>query len=633
MLCDAKPFPGASSSSGIGSHIQAMLFVVLCVLITTHCGTPSQLATAQAAQAGTATADHVVKLRTLREPKSIFDGPAELPRVYIQTALADTPAPGSTITVNSGGDLQSALNTAKCGDTVSLQAGATFSGAFTFPAKRCDDRHWIIVRTNSRDSDLPSEGNRVTPCYAGISSLAGRPAFHCASTKNVLAKLNMNSTGPGPILFASSAAYYRLIGLEITRSTGIGIVNSLASVKSGGTASNLIFDRVWMHGTTHDETDKGVNLGGTSYVSAVDSFFTDLHCISKSGSCTDSAAVSGGAANPVGPYKIVNNFLEASGENILFGGAESATTPADIEIRFNHFFKPLTWLKGQAGFVGGSNGNSFIVKNFLELKNAQRVLVEGNVMENNWGGFSQNGYAILVTPKNQAGSHGTNLCPNCLVTDVTIRYCTSSHTGAGIQIANALGDNGGAALDGQRYSIHDLILDDIDADKYAGAGRFAQVMTIAGAPVLQNVALDHITAFAPSGLFTVGGSLTSKMTSFTFSNSLVTPGPTPVWSTGGGASNCAYYDKPLTTFNSCFKPYSFVSNAIIGTSTSYPPSAWPGSNFFPADANAVQFVKYNDGNGGDYHLRSTSPYKNAGSDGKDLGADVDEVLSETAGVY
>ena len=124
----------------------------------------------------------------------------------------------------------------------------------------------------------------------------------------------------------------------------------------------------------------------------------------------------------MGPYKIVDNFLEASGENILFGGGAATVTPADIEISQNHLFKPLTWMKGQAGYVGGTNGNPFIVKNLLELKNAQRVLIDSNIMEYSWGGFSQVGFAILLTPKNQAGDNGTNVCPDCQVTDVTIRY-------------------------------------------------------------------------------------------------------------------------------------------------------------------------------------------------------------------
>src|SRR5580704_3540724 len=98
---------------------------------------------------------------------------------------------------------------------------------------------------------------------------------------------------------------------------------------------------------------------------------------------------------------------EASGENILLGGGPATTTPADIEIRRNHMFKPMIWMKGQPGFVGGRDGNPFSVKNLFELKNAQRVLFEGNVLENTWGGFSQAGFGFLLTPKNQA-AHGGN---------------------------------------------------------------------------------------------------------------------------------------------------------------------------------------------------------------------------------
>ncbi len=291
-------------------------------------------------------------------------------------------------------------------------------------------------------------------------------------------------------------------------------------------------------------------------------------------------------------------------------------------------------MKGQSGYVGGSNGDPFIVKNFLELKNAQRVLIEANIMENTWGGFSQNGYAILLTPKNQADPSSTaNLCPNCFVTDVTVRYNTISHVGSGLQIANALSDNKGAALDGQRYSVHDLIIDDIDPVKYTGSGHVAEIMSVLGAPLLQNLSINHVTAFAPSGLMSIGDTTGTKIPNFTFNNSIVSAGTYPVWSIGGGTANCAYYDKPLTTFTACFSPYSFASNAIIASPSAYPPTMWPSGNAFPSDASTVQFVKYNNGNGGDYHLLPSSPYKNAGTDGKDLGADVDTILSETVGVY
>ena len=49
--------------------------------------------------------------------------------------------------------------------------------------------------------------------------------------------------------------------------------------------------------------------------------------------------------------------------------------------------------------------------------------------------------------------------------------------------------------------------------------------------------------------------------------------------------------------------------------------------------SGLQFVNYNNGNGGNYQLLSTSPYHNAATDGTDLGADISTIVSETAGVY
>jgi hypothetical protein len=550
----------------------------------------------------------------------------------MQSAMSNTPAPGKTITVNSGGNLQSALNSASCGDTIQLQAGATFVGIFTFPAKNCDDNNWIIVRTSADDSLLPAEGSRLTPCYAGVASLPGRPAWQCASTNNVLAKLVMPTSASGPVIFASGANYYRLTGLEVTRAAFPGPVYELVLFR--GAADHVEFDRLWLHGTAQGETARGIGLEGTN-IAIVDSSFTDFHCISVTGSCSDAQAIAGGGGNDVmGPYKIVDNFLEASGENILFGGGAATTTPTDIEIRQNHFFKPLIWMKGQAGYVGATNGNPFIVKNLLELKNAQRVLVEGNIMDYSWGGFSQSGFAILLTPKNQASGNGGNLCPVCQATDVTIRYNLVRHVGAGLQIANALSDNGGAQLDGQRYTIHDLLIDDMDGKKYNGANLFAQLSVGAGAPLLQNLTIDHVTAFPSSTMLSIGKMVATNgpMKNFVFTNNILSMGKYPVWSTGGGPKNCAFFDKPLTTFDACFKPYTFAGNVLMGDTTAYPSSAWPPRNFFPSTAKDVRFVNYSGGNGGDYHLQPSSPYKGKGTDGKDPGADIDAINSATAGV-
>jgi len=82
-----------------------------------------------------------------------FDGPAELPRVLSR---------------------QQAINSASCGDTIYVQAGATYTTGLTLPAKPCDSQHWITIRTSAPDTASPTPGHRITPCYAGVTSLPAR---------------------------------------------------------------------------------------------------------------------------------------------------------------------------------------------------------------------------------------------------------------------------------------------------------------------------------------------------------------------------------------------------------------------------------------------------------------------------
>ena len=564
---------------------------------------------------------------------SNFDGPAELPRVYLQTSLADTPAPGKTMLVKTASDFQAALNGAICGDTIQLQAGTTFSGVFVFPNEPCDNAHWIIVRTSAPDASLPSEGTRITPCFAGVTSLPGRPAFNCQSTKNVMARLVVPvSNGNGPVTFAPGANHYRLIGLEITRATAPGLVSELITPQTHCPADHIIVDRSWVHGTPQDETTRGVYFSGVTSGAVIDSFFTDFHCVARSGACTDAQAIAGGLGDlPSGPIKITNNFMEAAGENILFGGGEATVVPADIEVRQNYLFKPMIWMPGQPGFVGGRDGNPFIVKNHFELKNAQRVLFEGNVAEYTWGGFSQEGYSLLLTPKNQAGAGNSNLCPSCLVSDVTIRYSKVSHAASGMEIATIRSDNHGEALGGLRYSIHDITFDDISASTYQGDGALFLISNNWSSHALQNVNINHVTGFGDPThpLIYVGDYVgLPRISGLVFTNNILIAGPYPVWSTGG-ATNCAIHDIPLETLNTCFSSYTFSNNALIATSSAL---KWPAGNFFPANPQAVGFVNYNGANGGNYRVLPTSKYEHGATDGKNLGADIDLIDAATAGV-
>ncbi|MGO9073110.1 MAG: putative Ig domain-containing protein, partial [Terriglobales bacterium] len=566
-----------------------------------------------------------------------YDGPAQLPLKTVASAMSQTPAPGSLISVNASGNLQSALNSAACGDVIQLQAGATFSGNFTLPAKNCTDSDWIIIRTSSPDSALPAEGQRVTPCYAGVSSLEGRPAYNCQNPQDVLAKVEMVKTGNGPFQIANGANFYRFVGLEITRTNGLRGNGALITLL--GTADHIIVDRSWLHGNTQDETNDGFAMSGGTYIAVVDSYFSDFHCIADKGSCTDAHAVSAGVSDTQdGPYKIEDNFLEASGEGVMFGGGPATMTPTDIEIVGNHFWKPWQWMPGNPQFVGGPEGNPFIVKNHMELKNAVRVLAEANLMDNVWGGFSQTGFGVLLTPKNQHTRSGKNVCDICEVTDVTFRYNQISHAGGGMQLATSIsgnGQGGAPAKAGTRWSIHDVVMDDLSTN-YVGGGSAFEIVNGWPKNPLNTVTVNHITAFPDSGshVTTMGNDAGNEsMYALVFTNNLVLTGRYPVWNAlGGGRGSCASKDVPLTSITNCFTTYTFQNNGLIATPPQFPPSDWPSANFFPASPAAVQFVNYNNGNGGDYELLPNSPYKGKGTDGKDLGADINGLDAALAGV-
>ncbi len=74
-------------------------------------------------------------------------------------------------------------------------------------------------------------------------------------------------------------------------------------------------------------------------INILNSYVSDIKAINA-----DSQAING--YNGAGPFTIENNYLEAAGENVLFGGADPAVAnlvPSDIVLRRNHLFKPLEW--------------------------------------------------------------------------------------------------------------------------------------------------------------------------------------------------------------------------------------------------------------------------------------------------
>jgi hypothetical protein len=367
---------------------------------------------------------------------------AELPREILEFPYPAVT--GKQIVVRAGDNLQAALDRARRGDEIVLEAGATFTGSFVLPAKPGTSAEgWIIVRSD-RLEQLPPVGTRVTPEHAALMPRIVTPNARPA------------------ILTRAEARGWRLVGLEVTVDDAwseiqygivtLGDANRQTSLEQ--VPSDIVLDRMYIHGQTTTKTTRCVTLN-SARSAVIDSFLWDCHAKGF-----DSQAIVGW--NGPGPFKIVNNTLAGAGENIMFGGGDPSIPgliPSDIEIRRNHIVTPIAW-KGV-----------WTRKNLFELKNARRVLLEGNVLEGSWGD-AQVGYAVILKSANQAGR-----CTWCSTSDVTIRNNLFRNVGAGINLAGREGSNKNP-VDSllRRVTIENNLMTDVRVMPYRGEGRLIQLL-------------------------------------------------------------------------------------------------------------------------------------------------------------
>jgi hypothetical protein len=501
----------------------------------------------------------------------------ELPRIYLDTTYKE-PAGGQK-QIPSGADLQAALNAAKPGDVLTLQAGATFTGNFTLPVK--SGAEWIIVRSSTADSTLPRPGVRVTP-----------------ESSKLMPKIVTPNGGPA-LTAGDGAHHFRFIGIEFAVAPGVKQANSLLLLGDGQTSlaqlpHDLIFDRVYIHGNPTLTLRRGVTLNSAS-TAFIDSYISDCH---ENGA--DSQAIVG-FSGP-GPYKIVNNYLEGAGENMMFGGAEPTIknlVPSDIEFRLNHCFKPVSWKRDDPSFAG----HKWSVKNLFELKNAQRVLVTGNIFENNWLD-AQNGFAILFTVR----GHGA---PWSVVQDVTFTNNIIRHVSGGFNISGR--DDNETTLPTKRIRISNNLLEDVNGARWGGTGRAFQMvlgpafLTIENNTIFQS---NHIAVLdePPPGQ------------RFVFQNNIIAKNEYGFFGSGVGEGTEA--------LEKYFPGYVFRKNVIVGGSS----KIYPQDNFFPGSFDEVKFI---DQKGGNYRLAANSPFKDRSTAGKNVGCDftvLEAALSGKVGI-
>jgi hypothetical protein len=494
-----------------------------------------------------------------------------LPAVYLDTTFVRPT--GRSIKVEpddragTTGGLQTALDAALPGDVIELRAGGVYTGNFVLPEKA--GAGWITIRSWSPPSNFPPQGTRIRPNLSGS-----------------LPRIVTANAAPA-IATAAGAHHYRFVGIEFAVADGVptngGIVvfgdpnqTSLADVPT-----DLVVDRCIVRGNATGDITRGVTLN-SARTAVVDSHVSEIHS-----RFIDTQAVCGWAGP--GPFKVVNNYLEGAAENIMFGGGDpkiADLVPSDIEIRRNHLFKPMRWRQGDPSYAG----IPWVVKNLLELKNARRVLVEGNLLENNWVA-AQSGYAVLFTVRNQDGT-----APWSVVEDVTFENNTVRRSSSGVNIL--LADDIHTSEQGRRVLLRNNMFDELGAPSVGGQGNF--LLIASGV----DVTIDHNTIIHTGAIITAYGGLSPG---FAYTNNCASHNEYGVIGDGVGIGK--------TALDAFFPEQLFKRNVLAGgVETSY-----PEDNLFPATLASVGLTPNSNGK---YKLDSESPLVGAGSDGADIGCDL-----------
>src|SRR5262249_61645072 len=93
---------------------------------------------------------------------------------------------------------------------------------------------------------------------------------------------------------------------------------------------DFVIDRCYIHGNALSNSKRGIALNCAA-AAIENSYLSDFHAVGF-----DTQAVAGW--NGPGPFTIRNNYLEASGENVMFGGADPSIDglgPSAIQGRHN----------------------------------------------------------------------------------------------------------------------------------------------------------------------------------------------------------------------------------------------------------------------------------------------------------
>jgi hypothetical protein len=601
--------------------------------------------------------------------------------------IGAAPAAAGDIFVGPGANLQAAIDAAQPGDRLMLAPDATFVGNFILPNKGSSEVY-ITIRSAAPDTLLPGDGVRVTPADA-----ANLPLIKSPNTMSALAtaagahhwrlqwlEFAANDRGYGDIISLGDGSSRQDTLAEVPhhlvldrvyvyghpaigQKRGVGlhsgatwIVNSyISDMKGVGFDTQAIAGYngpgpYVVNNNYLEGAGENIIIGGASptipNLIPSDMEFRRNHMTkplswqspilpAPSGM---SASPGSGGSLPAGTYsyrvtaamktaqdswaysprstEVVATVGNSGRVSVSWTPVPNATayrvyrgTSAGQQDRYFAVTGASYIDSGQsAGIADNGNwitGTRWTVKNVFELKIGARVVVDGNVIEHAWL-QAQNGFAVLFTPRNPGQTS-----PWVYVRDVIFTNNIVRHAGGGVNILGY--DNNNPTEQTQRITIRNNVFHDISGSAWGGPGSF---LLMGDEP--RDIVVDHNTVVHDGHVISAyGGSLGSERTilGLVLTNNLFRHNQYGIFGSGHGIGNDS-----LNTY---------FPDAVVLRNTFADGKSWlyPANNEFPTlSAWQAQFVNYA---GADYHLTSTSPYRGTGTDGKDLGADVDAITVRT----